>query len=204
MFVAGDVSALVVAAGVLLELLLPATGLAGSVVAIVAGDVSALVVAAGVLLELLLVTGLAGSVVTIVAGSVAASVLHVAPSVAVPIPVPTTLIPCLGGRGRVRPSFGKIRKRRKGFRIGQGDVGTSLDCVDHSVLGFLHEGDGRTTRTGPGGPSDPVDIGLGIDGDVEIDHMGDIVDVDAAGRDVGGDKHLDPSFAEGSHGRIPR
>jgi hypothetical protein len=56
------------------------------------------------------------------------------------------------------------------------------------------EGDARAVATGSGSPADAMHIGIAIAGRVEVDHVGDIVDVQPARRDVGGDQgvHLSP------------
>ena len=52
------------------------------------------------------------------------------------------------------------------------------------------EADGSAVRTGAGGAPDAVHIGLRHLGQVVVEHMGQLADVDAAGGDVGGHQHL--------------
>ncbi len=49
------------------------------------------------------------------------------------------------------------------------------------------------------GASDAVDVNFGIFGDVVIDDVGDLVDVDAAGGEIGGDKDVDFAGFEAAH-----
>ena len=44
---------------------------------------------------------------------------------------------------------------------------------------------------GPTGAADPVHVGLLVLGALVVDDVGDVVDVDAAGRDIGRDQHVD-------------
>ncbi len=49
---------------------------------------------------------------------------------------------------------------------------------------------------GAAGAADAVHVGLLVLGDLVVDDVGDVVDVDAAGGDVGGDQHVDVAGAE--------
>ena len=49
---------------------------------------------------------------------------------------------------------------------------------------------------GPAGAADAVHVGLLVLGALVVDDVGDAVDVDAAGGDVGGDQHVDLAGAE--------
>src|SRR3954468_7480254 len=48
------------------------------------------------------------------------------------------------------------------------------------------EGDSHAGAAGPAGPADAVHVTVAILGCVEVDHMRDVVDIEAAGRDVCG------------------
>src|SRR6516165_11373145 len=64
---------------------------------------------------------------------------------------------------------------------------------------FLASGDQRDRNaigTGPRGAANAVDIGLRYVRKIEIDHMADAIDVDAAGGDVGRDQRSDRPGAE--------
>ena len=52
---------------------------------------------------------------------------------------------------------------------------------------------------GTSGSPDTVDIGFRVDRHVEIDHMADLVDIDASRGDIRGDEHRDPTSPEGVH-----
>ncbi len=57
------------------------------------------------------------------------------------------------------------------------------------IAHFLGAGDQRDRnpfRAGAGGTADAVDLGVRHVGQIEIHHMADAVDIDAAGRDIGG------------------
>ena len=51
----------------------------------------------------------------------------------------------------------------------------------------------------PGGPTDAVDIIFRILGQIVIDHMADIFNMNAAGGNVGGHQNFDPSIFELFH-----
>ena len=65
-------------------------------------------------------------------------------------------------------------------------------------LGILRgdQGERISAAFGPAGSTDAVNIGLGGGGDVEIDDMGNIGDIDAAGGDIRGHQNLIRSGAE--------
>ena len=66
----------------------------------------------------------------------------------------------------------------------------------NAPLGRVAEGDRDAVGAGARGAADAVDIALRHVGQLEIDDMGDAVDVDAARRDVGRDQHADAAGAE--------
>ncbi len=61
------------------------------------------------------------------------------------------------------------------------------------------EGDGLAGGAHASGAADAVDVDFGVFGDVVIDDVGDFVDVDAAGGEVGGDEDVDFSGFESAH-----
>ena len=61
------------------------------------------------------------------------------------------------------------------------------------------EGDGHASIAGAARPADAVDVAFRILGHIEIDHVGDIVDIEAAGRHIGGDKDIHLVLAELLH-----
>ncbi len=52
-----------------------------------------------------------------------------------------------------------------------------------------HQGDGMAAVARPAGAADAVDVVLGLVRQIEIHHMGQLMNVNAAGGDVGGDQH---------------
>ncbi len=91
------------------------------------------------------------------------------------------------GRGRVEVEIGFVLV----------DLQASPDqSLDRSqVIEFLviAERQSNPGRAGPGGAPDPVNICLGNVGHIEIDDVGDLVDVDPARCNVGGDEHRRPA-----------
>src|ERR1044072_8610490 len=53
---------------------------------------------------------------------------------------------------------------------------------------------------GPAGATDPVHVGVAGAGGIEVDHVGDVGDVDAAGGDVGRDEEADVAPLEAGGG----
>src|SRR5699024_11481105 len=77
--------------------------------------------------------------------------------------------------------------------------------VDESPAGEVipvHERDRGAARPGAGGPPDPVQVGLLVLGALVVDDVRDVVDVDPAGGDVGGDEHVHLSAAERAQGLL--
>ena len=74
-----------------------------------------------------------------------------------------------------------------GWQLGPLDAraGRALDRLQLAHLPGRHEGEGLAGATGPAGPADAVDVGLGVLRQVVVDDVGDVLDVDAAGGDVG-------------------
>src|SRR5688500_10675311 len=85
---------------------------------------------------------------------------------------------------------------------GAGDVRSDEFLDVTQVLAFfgVAEGDGLAGGAGPAGAADAVDVGLGDVGEVVVDDVGDGVDVEAAGGDVGGDEDRRLFGFEGFHG----
>ena len=50
------------------------------------------------------------------------------------------------------------------------------------------EADGDALRARAAGAADAVDVGLGLHREIEVKDVGDAVDIEAAGCDVGGDE----------------
>jgi hypothetical protein len=58
------------------------------------------------------------------------------------------------------------------------------------------EAKGFSFGAGAGGAAHPMDVILGVTGQVVIDDMGDMVDVQTAGGDIGGDQDIEFTLAE--------
>ena len=75
-------------------------------------------------------------------------------------------------------------------------------AFDHGQGFFLSRGNEHESIAlflGPGGAADAVHIIVGHVGDIVADHVRDIIDVQAAGRDVGGHHHLKVAATEAFH-----
>ena len=77
-----------------------------------------------------------------------------------------------------------------------------LDVAQEHVLVDAHQRDRLALVAGAAGAADAVHVILGHVGQVVVDDVRQLVDVDAAGRDVGGDHHLDLARLE--RGERPR
>lgn len=71
-----------------------------------------------------------------------------------------------------------------------------FDVLEVVSLVARTEGDGLSGLSGAGGSADAVDVAFGLIGQVEVDHMRDALDVDAAGGDIGRDQHAEVPLAE--------
>ena len=71
-----------------------------------------------------------------------------------------------------------------------------VDDLPARQVGPVDERDGDTGGAGAAGAADPVDVVLLVVGAGVVDDVGDALDVDAAGRDVGRDEDLDGAVAE--------
>ena len=71
----------------------------------------------------------------------------------------------------------------------EGIADRALDGLEITHLVGRHEGDGLSDRARPRSAPGAVDVIVGHVGDVEVHHVGELVDVDATRRDVGGDQH---------------
>ena len=67
----------------------------------------------------------------------------------------------------------------------QAGVGHALDGAQHAALARGDEQDGFAGTARAAGAADAVHVGLGIVRDIEVDHVGDALNVEATGGDVG-------------------
>ena len=75
-----------------------------------------------------------------------------------------------------------------------GDLGALVTVAD--------ERDGDAGAAGAAGAADAVHVGLVVDRRIEVDHVRDAGHVDPAGRDVGGDEHVDLAGLEAGQGDL--
>src|SRR6202453_2203092 len=109
-----------------------------------------------------------------------------------------------GVHARSGPRASVLRRRRRRVAMtrraavftGQCDADQLFDVAQIRDLLAGAERDCHTVRAGARGAADTVDIGLGYVGQIEIHHMADAVDIDAAGGDVGCDQGADLAGAE--------
>jgi hypothetical protein len=76
----------------------------------------------------------------------------------------------------------------------------TFDCGELAALLGSSECNGVTCPTGPGGTADPVDVVFRHVGQVEVDHMADIVDVKPSCGDVSRDEGIDIAPTKTSEG----
>src|SRR6185503_4550435 len=87
-----------------------------------------------------------------------------------------------------------VEVRRAGVRLGRIGGVEAERLVDHRPAGQLVPVDQRDRDAGlarAAGTADAVHVGLIVLGDLVVDDVGDVVDVDAPRGDVGGDEHVD-------------
>jgi len=91
------------------------------------------------------------------------------------------------GRGRLEHEVGFVLVHI------QASADQSLDRPQVFEFLVIAERDGNPGRAGPGRAPDPVNVCLGNVGHIEVDDVGDLVDVDPARSNVGGDEHRCPA-----------
>ena len=62
-----------------------------------------------------------------------------------------------------------------------------LDSAQRGAILWHHQAQRLPGFAHPGRPADPMDVGFRLIGQVEVDHVGNIGNVEPARRDVGGD-----------------
>ena len=82
------------------------------------------------------------------------------------------------------------------LHLGQRLAGGLLDRLQQVALARGDERDRVAAAAGPAGAADAVHVGLGVGRDVVVDDVADPVDVEAAGRDVGGDQDVELALLE--------
>jgi hypothetical protein len=81
-------------------------------------------------------------------------------------------------------------------------IGEAFDVADEEGFAAGDERDGAATAAGAPGPADAMDVILDVVGKIVIEDHLDVVDVDAAGGDVGGDQELEVGFSEFVHDAV--
>ena len=103
-----------------------------------------------------------------------------------------------GGARCVEPL--RLERRKRGQRR---DLDFQLrerfDVAQQALLARLDERDRHTLAADASRPADPVDVHLGRSGDVVVDDVRDVLDVEPAGSDVGRDQHIGPLRAKQRH-----
>ena len=88
-----------------------------------------------------------------------------------------------------------------GRQVGDLELGVRrrLDVAQQPVLARLDQRDRHALAAGAPGPADAMDVGVGVRRDVVVDDVRDVLDVEAARRDVGRDQHIERAVAEAAH-----
>src|SRR4051812_47720373 len=77
-------------------------------------------------------------------------------------------------------------------QTGGGELRMQVEVASHSchILGLFgrHERDANSSSTRPRGSAHAVDVGVAVLGNVEVDDVGDAIDIQTAGGDVGRDE----------------
>src|SRR5271155_1784563 len=74
----------------------------------------------------------------------------------------------------------------------------SLDPAQGSSLLWHHQAESQAGFAHPGRPANTMDVGIRLIGEVEVDDVGDIRNVETSGGDVRGDQHLVVTGAKSS------
>jgi hypothetical protein len=72
---------------------------------------------------------------------------------------------------------------------GNGPAKQPLNCHQPGLFVTVAKADRYSSLAGPAGATDAVDVGFRLVRQFIVDHVGDLIDVDAAGGDVGGNQH---------------
>ena len=105
------------------------------------------------------------------------------------------------GAEELEAAFAQVR-RGGDLRELESDLDRPLDVLEQTVFARLDERDRRALAAGATGPADPVDIRVGVGRHVEVDDVRDVLDVEAAGRDVRGDEDVQVAVAEAAHDAV--
>jgi len=81
------------------------------------------------------------------------------------------------------------------------DAGFLHELRNLAPLGFLHDRDNSAVIAGASGATRTMQIRLVFDGRIGVNHQRDVIDMNAASGDVGGDEHHCSTFRE--RGQVP-
>jgi len=81
-------------------------------------------------------------------------------------------------------------------------LGQPFNSLDESDLISVAERHGRAVAAGSGSASDAMHVAFGIPGHFIVDDVGNAINIDAAGGDIGGDQRLDVASIKGLEGRL--
>jgi hypothetical protein len=109
---------------------------------------------------------------------------------------------------RGRPRGGRDMARSRGWggtpvNRWQLQAGQFFNVAQERPLGAVAKGNRGARGARPRGAADPVDISLRHFGKLEIDDMGDTIDIDAARRDVGCDHGTGAAGTKRFEGALP-
>ena len=90
------------------------------------------------------------------------------------------------------------------MRLGHAEVEHLVDHRPAVQVVPVDEGDRDAGVAGAGGAPDAVQVGLLVLGALVVDDVGDVLDVDAAGRHVGGHEDVDLAVSERAQGLLAR
>ena len=122
-----------------------------------------------------------------------------------PEPIIATSQECLAqvAASDLGATFPKIRDRRQPLDLELGPR-RGLDVAKQAVLAWLDERDRHAVAARSAGPSDAVDILIGVRRDVVVDDVTHVIDVQATGGHIGCDKDIERPIPEPSHDSIAR
>ena len=104
----------------------------------------------------------------------------------------------LGLPGDVQLLVEVLRGRVGLLGLGDAEVEGFVDQGPPVQVVPVHEGDGHAGVAGATGATDPVHVGLLVLRALVVDDVGDVLDIDASGRDIGGDQDVDLAGPEGA------
>src|SRR5690606_11535162 len=95
----------------------------------------------------------------------------------------------------------EVRRRRVGLHgLRLAEVEGLVDLYPLVQVVPVHERDGDTGLPGAASATGAVQVGVVVIRDGVVDHVGDVVDVDAASRDIRGDQDVFLARLERGHG----